>query len=374
MSLLRAGIPLSKLSSLRDILEENSYKLTDRRHKFNLVPFVLKEEENRLKEEISGKNISVCFDGTSRLGEALAIVVRFVGDEWTLEHRLIRMKMLSKSMTGEQLAREVLTVVSTTYGIKSEQILATMRDRSSVNNSAMNTISIIYPYLVDIGCISHTLNHVGENFKTPILTEFIHSWINLFSHSPKAKLLWKSRVGQSMASYSSTRWWSKWEVIKMVLLKFGDIHPFLLENEDIGPSTRPKLLAFFSDQQKLAILKLEIAAVVDWGEPFVRACYYLEGDGPLALDCYETIEKVSASLNTANTPNVRALARQLTGAPPSDQGHQQLLLYVKNCVQPGLDYFERQRQTSLKNLWQHLKLLACFHQRKSALLNLMQLC
>ena len=51
----------------------------------------------------------------------------------------------------------------------------------------------------------------------------------------------------SMSSYSLTRWWSKWEVIKQVMPSFGDIEPLLLENEDIGPSLWPKLLAFITD-------------------------------------------------------------------------------------------------------------------------------
>lgn len=102
-ALLRAGIPLSKLDSFRDILEENAYRLTDRRHMFDLVPFILKEEEARIKNDIAGKHLSVIFDGTSRLGEALAVIVRFVGEDWTLEQRLIRMQMLSKSMAGQEI-------------------------------------------------------------------------------------------------------------------------------------------------------------------------------------------------------------------------------------------------------------------------------
>lgn len=316
---------------------------------FDLVPFILKEEEARIQKEITGKYLSVIFDGTSRLGEALAVIVRFVGEEWTLEHRLIRMQMLSKSMTGQEVARELISVLSVTYGVRSELLLAAMRDRASVNNVAMQTVSVVYPFLVDIGCLSHMLDHVGENFKTPILTEFMHSWISLFSHSPKTRLLWKSRVGHSMATYSATRWYSKWEVVKMVMLYFGDIKPFLLENDDIGPATRPKLLSFFSDQQKLALLQLEIAATVDWSEPFVKACYFLEGDGPLALECYEAIEKASATICTAHTPNVQAIAQQLSGALHSDPRHQQLAAYAKSCVQPGLDYFERQVGSSLKS-------------------------
>ena len=189
-ALLRAGILLSKLDSFRDLLEEHAYRLTDRRHMFDLVPFILKEEA-RIKNEITGKYLSVIFDGTSRLGEALAVIVRFIGEDWTLEHRLIRMQMLSKSMTGQEVARELISVLSVTYGVRSELLLAAMRDRASVNNLAMETVSVVYPFVVDIGCFSHTLDHVGENFKTPILTDFMHSWISLFSHSPKTRLLWK---------------------------------------------------------------------------------------------------------------------------------------------------------------------------------------
>ena len=51
-----------------------------------------------------------------------------------------------------------------------------------------------------------------------------------------------------MASYSATRWWSKWEVIKQVMLSFGDVEPFLRENDDVGPALRPKLLGCPSNQ------------------------------------------------------------------------------------------------------------------------------
>ena len=148
-----------------------------------------------------------------------------------------------------------------------------MRDRASTTNVAMNTLKIVYPLIVDIGCFSHTIDHVGGCFNTPTLSEFITSWISLFSRSPKTRLLWKTRTEQSMSSYSFTRGRSKWEVVKQVMLYFGDIKPFLLENEDVGPALRPKLLAFFRDPQTKSKLQVEVTATVDWGEPFVKVCY-----------------------------------------------------------------------------------------------------
>ena len=34
---------------------------------------------------------------------------------------------------------------------------------------------------------------------------------------------------------------------------------------------------------------MELAVTVDAGKPFVQATYVLEGDGPLALQCYEVL-------------------------------------------------------------------------------------
>ncbi len=54
-----------------------------------------------------------------------------------------------------------------------------------------------------------------------------------------------------------------------MMLFFGDIEPFLNENEDIGMALRPKLLAVLNTSQKCTCLRIELAATVDWGEPFV---------------------------------------------------------------------------------------------------------
>ena len=77
----------------------------------------------------------------------------------------------------------------------------------------------------------------------------------------------------------------------------------------------------------------------------MKATYNLEGDGPLAFTCYKIVQTVVASIQVANIPNVNAAARSLAPAPAVQQ---QLVTYTKSCVQPGLDYFQHQLQTSLK--------------------------
>ncbi len=78
--------------------------------------------------------------------------------------------LLAKSMTGEEVARQLIVCLSTKLGICSNNLIASMHDRASVNNVAVRTLKIVFPQLLDIGCFSHTLDHVGENFSTPIYT------------------------------------------------------------------------------------------------------------------------------------------------------------------------------------------------------------
>lgn len=342
---LQAGVPLAKIDHFRDLLEENGYRLSDRRHMLDFVPFILREEESQIKMAIEGRYVGVIFDGTTRLGEAMAIVLRFVSDAWEIEQRLVRVQLLSKSLTGEEIARELIHVLSSTYNISPNQLLAAMRDRASVNGVAMRTVKVVYPNAFDIGCFSHTIDRVGEQFSLPYLSEFWNTWIMLFSHSSKAKLLWKEQTGKAMGSYSATRWWSKWELYHQLLWQFGDILPFLQNNAGLGPQSRHKLLSFLHDAQKMTYLKIELASVIDWGESFVKATYSLEGDGPLVFSCYEVIQTIVSSVQVGNTPNVQAVVRSLSVAPEIQQ---QLVAYARSCIQPGLDYFERQSQTSLK--------------------------
>ena len=186
---LAAGVRLSKVGHFRELLEETGFRLTDRRHLFDLIPFILEEEKQINKVSIQGKWLSDIFDGTSHCGEALAILVRYIDDSWNIQQRLLCIRLLTKSLTGEEVAHNLIQVLSVNYSITSDHLIAAMRNRASVNSVAMKTVKIVYPKIFDIGCFSHTIDRVGEHFNIPTLTEFVTSWLSLFSHSVKAKFL-----------------------------------------------------------------------------------------------------------------------------------------------------------------------------------------
>ncbi len=354
---LKAAIPLTKLDVFRDLLEESAVRLTDRRHMSDLIPFLHSQEEEQIKSEISNKPLSIIFDGTTRLGEALAIVVRYVDDSFTIQQRLIRLQLLVKTMSGQEIARELINVISAQYGIMSNKVVACMRDRAACNNVALQTIKIVYSSIVDVGCFSHTLDLVGSKFVTPCLSTFMVWWISLFSHSPKAMLLWKERTGQSYRGYSATRWWSKYDVIRQVMDLFGDIQPFL-EEASVSPATVDKLLSILQDPQEKKLLQVELAVTVDAGMPFVRATYNLEGDGPLALSCYDTISALNVSARQAHYPNLDAIASQIAGGNAQEES--ELLQHAKKCVEPGITYYFHQISTNMKTPLEAFKVARLF--------------
>jgi hypothetical protein len=89
-------------------------------------------------------------------------------------------------------------------------------------------------------------------------------------------------------------------------------------------------------QTKEKELLVELAVNVDVGEIFVKATYDLEGDGPLALECYEKIIGVRHSIQVCHWPNTAAVARIATPL----QTEQYWMSYASKCVQRGFDYFE----------------------------------
>ncbi len=86
--------------------------------------------------------------------------------------RLVRVQILTKSMTGEEVAREHLSVLSTEYSVACSNLLAAMHDRASVNTIAVRTLKVLSPNLLDIS--SHHWPRRGQ-FWYPYLAWVWHT-------------------------------------------------------------------------------------------------------------------------------------------------------------------------------------------------------
>jgi len=81
---------LNKIDTFHGLLEESAFRLTDRRHIADLVPFVLSQEVDQIEAEMGGCPLSVIFDGTTHSGEAMVVVVRFVDADFNIHQHLLQ--------------------------------------------------------------------------------------------------------------------------------------------------------------------------------------------------------------------------------------------------------------------------------------------
>ena len=123
-----------------------------------------------------------------------------------------------------------------------------------------------------------------------------------------------------------------------------------LDKTDL-PSSKLKL-EIISDPPKNCKRHMELAITIDAMEPFVKATYNLEGDGPLMFKAYEEIALLSAGILNQHYPNTKAVAKSLTATSIQ----QQLLLnYAKSCVAPSYKYFQDKFEGDLKAIVQVFK-------------------
>ena len=197
--------------------------------------------------------------------------------------------------------------------------------------------------------------------RPPTLDKFTKHWVKLFQHSYKARLIWREKTGQAPKQYSPTRWWSRWECENQVMLQWGDV-PGFLESADTAPISREKLKRLTESDRTNPII--ELAITVDADQGFVKACYTLEDDGPLALTCYEVLSTIKASIQVQHRPNTHAVARQLAAQHKQPALEQQLITYAKSCVQPGFTYFESKFDGELLPCVKAFKAASLFHPGK----------
>ena len=140
----RTPMPLNHVEFFRKFFEEAGMSLSSSCNIHQLIPFILEEEYKSLEKELKGKDVGTIFDGTTREGEALVVLVRFV-HEWEVKSRLVRFQITQSSVNRDELVRIIIEVLHRKLDVPQSQLLAAMRDRALVNTKTIGKVSILYP-------------------------------------------------------------------------------------------------------------------------------------------------------------------------------------------------------------------------------------
>lgn len=146
-----------------------------------------------------------------------------------------------------------------------------------------------------------------------------------------------------------------------MMVQFGDVERYMEEAKDakVCPQILQQLQEILSDPQQHMLLKLELAATIDVGQHFVKATYFLEGDGPLTFSYYEKLGAVNQACQAPHYPNVHAIATAIAREDPS-QNVAALERRAKACVELAITWFQRKFNVDLYDLLMTFKAARLF--------------
>lgn len=184
-----------------------------------------------------------------------------------------------------------------------EQFVQLLMDRAEYGLVAADTLQCLMPTVSAHGCLSHTLDHVGEHMAFPHLHEARSVLNALMSKSLNARSTWQIVTGTTFKRVSKTRWWSEFETSVLMheaLPRFTEWlqHPKLNDNKTVQ-----KLKSLWQPVFQ-TVVDYELTVMKATAEPFVKATYRLEGDqSSNAFVAYDIIEGLSA-IQATQLPNM----------------------------------------------------------------------
>jgi hypothetical protein len=353
MEWLSAGIPVESMTeSISCRLEKGSNAtLGGSRTILDLIPMALEYTKLQLKEWAAGGPIVVIFDGTTSVAETVAIILGRVVDN-QLELRLVRLPMLEKALDGDTQAALLVSVLCTEYGIRLPDVMYAVHDRASTNYKSINVLKSLCQNLVSLGCLTHTIDHVGEHVQTPNLDKLYGALLLCFAQSVNAKKLYLASTTETWRQPNTTRFWSWFESKMAILRVYPKISVFLNAAEE--KKMCPASVAHGKDAvagPKGCLVKVELAALCDGLEPFVKAGYKLEGDSSmLVFETYNVMASLDSHVDNFRKgihPNLTAVVREdLRGGADgvlSDESRAAvdvLLGIGRKAIEPAFEWYE----------------------------------
>ena len=134
---LPPGMPLERLHFFQPLIERSNVTLIDISHMRMYIPQIESREFDLLKSEVRERFVSIAFDGTSRLGEAINLTCRWCSDDFRICQRLVRFATTPMlHMNSSQFATLITMTILAELGVNPTNVICITRDSASVNCAA----------------------------------------------------------------------------------------------------------------------------------------------------------------------------------------------------------------------------------------------
>jgi hypothetical protein len=239
------------------------------------------------------------FDGSPTFANAEAVSINVCTKDYKLHDILVHVALFEGSLTGEELSLHLLHALEKKCKRSMSNARAAHCDRCAVNTKALRLIfDPKYAPVSRKPCNPHTLCKPGERFVCPEWDLFRSFLTLMFCHrGAKANVLFRKEFGESAKTGKGVRWHVKYEQA-IQTLTIG-LQPLLekvvrvcVMKEYSKKSSLKLWLKATEDPVWLAKATIQLAAVADGGNKFVKWTYSLEGDDPLILTAYKAFAEL----------------------------------------------------------------------------------
>jgi hypothetical protein len=211
---------------------------------------------------------------------------------------LVHMGFYAKSLNNREMTAALNKLLTVTMGIDAAHVVHFQHDRAEAVLLAVDSLMKIFPVSARGGCLSHTLNHCGENIRIATAVVFFTAFNGILATSKAAKTAWCRLTGKNAATKSATRWWSEYECCAFLLQNIDHL-PAFLETAELQKGEFMKTMrTLWKDAAVQRAITFELTCLVTVGKQFVTATYTLEGDGAVAFTAYDVIQSVEQMRKT----------------------------------------------------------------------------
>ena len=296
-------------------------ELAGTNHWMELVPVIHSEEISNICKSFShlSKETVLIVDTTTLVDEQAGVVSRSIcEDTFFVTQALVGLWSLNHHLTGMNNAF-ILEQAWKRINRTRKDVIAVPADRVSANSVSYREVLRDAHDLFLIGCFSHTNDNVGKQFDCSELDEFMIAVRQLLGNSTDAKRVFREMDSneRDLAGYAAIRCRNEWVQLFQIFNKglecIYNVAKEMSSNELCKKSSL-KIIQMWENDFTQAKIRVQCAAKIDYGQPFCKACFNLEGDADgLSFVTGMEIQKLTSAITDTNL-NIDGVIKACTQA------------------------------------------------------------
>jgi hypothetical protein len=278
-------------------------------------------------------------DGTPTFAKAEGILIRLVHkDTMAIKEILLSLRIFQQRPNGEELAGNLLDVLTKQYPLSLKNWRVAMLDRASTNIKCINDVCEQISANVSRGpCNSHSLCKPGEAFHAPEANKFRETWNRAIVHGSTAAEECKKQFKVTPKPGGGIRWYIKFEQMTQLVLIGLERLMKLLVPVCLEKEWSKRSMVALAKHCKARTREATKAFTADGGNrrcrpTFLRVYLHFGRQGPLVLSAYLVFDRLDANIEQLESQSVEAMPLTTEACKQASESIQALIKPMEDDI------------------------------------------